>query len=112
MGLFERRSAASHLDNFLQLAVDLSFINWIVLVNDLNKISQPMLDRCQVIRLPAPSPSQIAEIAAREIELRGLQPELLAAITAQVRSGKISSLRTLDKLLDAASAAASRSILN
>lgn len=112
VGLFEKRSAAGHLDNYLQVAVDLSFINWIVLVNDLARISQPLLDRCQVIRLPPPSPTEIAAIASREIERRSLEPELLAAITAQVRAGKITSLRTLGKLLDAASAAASRPILN
>lgn len=112
VGLLEQQSAANHLDNYLQLAVDLSFINWIILVNDLSRISQPLLDRCQVIRLPAPTAEDIASIAAREIERRGLEPELLDAITAEVRAGKITSLRTLNKLLDAASAAASRPILN
>ena len=112
VGLFEKRSAANHLDNYIQLAVDLSFISWIILVNDLSRISQPVIDRCEVIRLPPPSPDDIAQIASREIEHRGLQPELLAAVTAQVRAGKITSLRTLAKLLDAASAAASRPILN
>ena len=112
VGLLEKQSAASFLDNYLQLAVDLSFINWIILVNDLSRISQPLLDRCELIRLPPPSPDDVARIAAREIERRGLEPELLDAITAQVRAGNITSLRTLSKLLDAASAAASRPILN
>nr|WP_314262451.1 AAA family ATPase [uncultured Devosia sp.] len=112
VGLFEKQSAASHLDNYLQLAVDLSFINWVVLVNDLSRISQPLLDRCQVIRLAPPSPKEIAHIASLEIERRGLDPELVDAINAEVRRGKITSLRTLHKLLEVASAASSRPILN
>lgn len=112
VGLFEKRSAAQHLDNYLQLAVDLSFINWVVLVNDLSRIPQPLLDRCQVIRLPPPSPSEIAHIASIEIERRGLDPALVKAMTKEVRKGRITSLRTLHKLLEAASAAASRPLLN
>lgn len=112
VGLFEKQSAASHLDNYLQLTVDLSFINWVILVNDLSRISQPLLDRCQVIRLPPPSPRDIAHIASLEIERRGLEPGLVTTITKAVRSGKITSLRTLQKLLDAADAASARSILN
>ena len=112
VGLLEKRSAAAHMDNYLQLAVDLSFINWIVLVNDATRLSQPFLDRCQVIRMALPTPQEIADIAAREIERRGLEPELVTPITKAVRTGKINSLRTLHKLLDAASAAASRPLLN
>ncbi|HTN62756.1 MAG TPA: AAA family ATPase [Devosia sp.] len=112
VGLLEKRSAAAHMDNYLQLAVDLSFINWIILVNDATRLSQPFLDRCKVIRMAPPTPQEIADIAAREIERRGLEPELVITITKSVRSGQITSLRTLHKLLDAAAAASARSILN
>lgn len=112
VGLLEKRSAAAHMDNYLQLTVDLSFTNWIILVNDATRLSRAFLDRCQVIRMSPPTPDEIADIAAREIERRGLAPELVVPITKSVRSGKITSLRTLHKLLDAASAAASRPLLN
>lgn len=112
VGLLEKRSAAAHMDNYLQLTVDLSFINWIILVNDATRLSRAFLDRCQVIRMARPTPDEIADIAAREIARRGLAPELVTPITKAVRSGKITSLRTLHKLLDAASAATSRPLLN
>jgi len=112
VGLLEKRSAAAHMDNYLQLAVDLSFINWIILVNDATRLSQPFLDRCQIIRMAPPTPQEIADIAALEIERRGLEPELVITITKAVRSGKITSLRTLHKLLDVANAASARSTLN
>lgn len=108
VGLLERRSAAAHIDNFLQLQVDMSFVNWIILVNDLARLSRQLLDRCQVIRLPPPSPADIGHIAAQEIERRGLEPELVEPIRQAVRKGKITSLRKLHKLLDAAAAASSR----
>lgn len=112
VGLLEKRSAAAHMDNYLQLAVDLSFINWIILVNDATRLSQPFLDRCQIIRMAPPTPQEIADIATREIERRGLEPELVALITKAVRKGKITSVRTLHKALDAAKAASARSTLN
>ena len=108
VGLLEKRSAAAHVDSFLQLQVDVSFINWIILVNDLDRLSKQLLDRCQVIRLPPPSPADIGHIAAQEIERRGLEPELVEPIREAVRKGKITSLRKLHKLLDAAAAASSR----
>lgn len=112
VGLLEKRSAAAHLDHFTQLTIDMSFINWVILVNDIEKLSQPLLDRCQVIRLPPPTPGEIEQIAAREIDHRGLEPELVATLIKAVRVGKITSLRKLHKLLDAAAAAAARPLLN
>lgn len=112
VGLLEKRSAAAHLDHYTQLSIDLSFLNWVILVNDLSRISKPLLDRCTVIQLAPPSPEIIAVIAAREIERRELATELVAPITKAVRSGKITSLRTLNKLLNAAAAAAARPLLN
>ncbi|KKC32971.1 hypothetical protein WH91_11270, partial [Devosia psychrophila] len=112
VGLFEKSSAAAHLDHFTQLTIDMSFINWVILVNDVERLSKPFVDRCQVIRLPPPSVAEITQIATREIERRGLEPELVAAIAKAVRKGRVTSLRTLHKLLDAAAAASARHLLN
>lgn len=112
VGLLEKRTAAAHLDHFTQLTIDLSFLNWVILTNDAGRLSPPLLDRCRVIRLPSPTPEEIGIIAAREIARRGLEPELVAPITQAVRRGQITSLRRLHKLLDAASAASARPILN
>lgn len=112
VGLLEKRSAAAHLDHFTQLTVDMSFINWVILVNDTERLSQPLLDRCQVVRLPPPSTGEIELIAAREIERRGLEPALVGTLIKAVRVGKITSLRKLHKLLDAAAAASARPLLN
>lgn len=108
VGMLERSSAKKHMDNFLQLQVDLTFINWVILVNDLERLSKPLVDRCQVIRLAAPTPSEIASIAAREIERRGLEPEIVGPIIRATKAGKLTSMRQLHRLLDRAAAASSR----
>lgn len=110
--LLEQRTAAAHVDHFLQSRVDLSFINWILLCNDLNRIAKPVRDRCIVIRMAAPSVDEIADIARREVARRGLAPELIPPLVRAVRSGRLSSLRKLHKALDAAAAAAARPLLN
>ena len=110
--LLERSTAAAYYDHFLQWPVDLSFINWIMLCNDLNRIAKPVRDRCMVIRMPAPDASQMAEIAHGEIVRRELPDDLLIPILRAVRAGRLTSLRKLHKALDAAAAAASRPFIN
>lgn len=108
LGVIEPRAAKAYQDPFLQLEVDLSFVNWILMSNDLDRIAQPVRDRCIVIKLPPLQPTDFAVIAEREIERRGLAPELLPTLVQAVRSGRIKSLRKLHKALDAAAAAAAR----
>lgn len=108
LGVLEQRSAKAYQDQFLQLTVDLSFCNWILMANDISRIAKPIIDRCIVVRLPSLKPRDIETIAESEIARRGLDPELLPALVQAVRSGRLSSLRTLNKALDAAAAAASR----
>lgn len=110
--LLQRSTAAAHVDHFLQSRVDLSFINWILLCNDLNRIARPVRDRCTVIRLNAPDVDEIAEIARREVQRRGLPDELVAPLIRAVRTGRLTSLRKLHKALDRADAAAARPLLN
>ena len=112
VGLLEATTAKAHLDHYTQATLDMRFINWIILVNDLNRLSKPFLDRCQVIRLPKLTSGDFAKIAAGEIERRGLEPELVEPLAKAVRSGRITSLRKLNKALDAAEAASARPILN
>jgi len=90
--LLERSTAAAYYDHFLQWPVDLSFINWIMLCNDLNRIAKPVRDRCIVIRMSAPDASQMAEIAQREIARRELPEDLLVPILRAVRAGRLIEL--------------------
>jgi hypothetical protein len=112
VGLLEPRGARAYLDPFLQLNVDLSFINWVLICNDLNRIAKPVRDRCIVVNLGALTPHDIAVIAEAEIARRGLAPQLAVPLVRAAKSGKLTSLRKLHKALDAAAAAASRPLLH
>ena len=112
VGLLEPRAARAYLDPYLQLNVDLSFINWVLICNDLNRIAKPVRDRCIVVKLGQLKPHDIAVIAEAEIARRGLAPELAAPLVRAAKSGRLTSLRKLHKALDAAAAAASRPLLH
>jgi hypothetical protein len=105
LGFLELQSAKVVRDQYLNLQIDFSYVNWILLANDLDKISQPLRDRCKVIVIPPLTAKDLSLIATREITRRGLAPELLAPILRACARGELKSLRKLHKALDAAAAA-------
>lgn len=112
IGLVQRETAKVYRDSHLQMTVDLSYLNFIFLANDLRRIAVPLRDRVKVVQLDPPTARQIADIAAQEVERRGLDPGLVPILRRATATGKIRSLRKLHKLLDAAQATKSRPLLN
>ena len=112
IGLVQRETAKVYRDSHLQMTVDLSYLNFIFLANDLSRIAAPFRDRVKVVQLDPPTARQIADIAAQEVERRGLDPRLVPILRRATATGKIRSLRKLHKLLDAAQATKSRPLLN
>jgi len=60
-------------DNYLDLPFDLSKVMFITTANTLDAISQPLLDRMEIIRLPGYSQQEKLEIAVRYLWPRRLQ---------------------------------------
>ncbi len=112
IGLVQRETAKVYRDSHLQMTVDLSYLNFIFLANDLSRIAAPLRDRVKVVQLDPPTAQQIADIATREVERRGLDPGLVPVLRRAAAMGKIRSLRKLHKLLDTAQATKSRPLLN
>lgn len=112
IGVAQRETAQIYRDSHLQITVDLSHLNLIFLANDLNRIAVPLRDRLKIVQLGLPTPEEIAGIAAREVERRGLDPSLVPVLRKATASGQIRSLRRLHKLLDAAQATRNRPLLN
>ena len=112
IGLVQRDTAKVYRDSHLQMTVDLSYLNFISLANDLSRIAPPLKDRVKVVHLYPPTARQIADIATREVGRRGLDPGLVPVLRRATATGKIRSLRKLHKLLDAAQATKSRPLLN
>lgn len=59
-------------DNFLQVSVDVSYCPIILTANELDDISAPLVDRCEVIRFPELTEEHIAQVV-----LRSVLPELV-----------------------------------
>ena len=112
IGIAQRETAQVYQDSYLQIVVDLSHLNLVFVANDLDRIAAPLRDRLKVVQLGQPTPGEIAEIAAREVERRGLDPGLIPVLRKATAAGQIRSLRRLHKLLDAAQATRSRPLLN
>jgi len=100
----EQTTAGRVREHFLQIDLDLRFLNWVLLANDLDKVPKTVRDRCKVIQIPALTPKNLAAMAGAEVRRRHLQPELIAHLTRACARGQIKSLRKLNKALDAAEA--------
>ena len=64
-GLLEERSAARFEDEFLNLPIDASRINWILTANDLSHVPEPIVSRMSVVHVPAPDKDQLRKIVAQ-----------------------------------------------
>lgn len=100
----EPSTAGRVREHFLQIDLDLRFLNWILLANDIDKVPRTVRDRCKVVQIPALTPKDLAPVAEAEVRKRHLEPELIAALTRACAKGQIKSLRKLTKALDAAEA--------
>ena len=98
----EPATAGRVREHFLQIDLDLRFLNWILLANDLDKVPTTVRDRCKVVQIPALTPKDLAAVAQAEVRRRHLEPELIAELTRACAKGQINSLRKLNKALDAA----------
>lgn len=100
----ERQTAGRIREHFMQIDLDLRFLNWLLLANDLDKIPRTVRDRCKVIQIPPLMPRDLAAIAEAEVLRRHLELELIPELTRACARGQIKSLRKLHKTLDAAEA--------
>ena len=108
----EPTTAGRVREHFLQIDLDLRFLNWVLLANDLDKVPKTVRDRCKIIQIPALTPNDLAVMAEAEVRRRLLEPELIAHLTCACARGQIKSLRKLNKALDAAEATLRRPTLH
>lgn len=100
----EPQTAGRVREHFLQVDLDLSFLNWILLANDIDKVPRTVRDRCKVIQILPLTPKDLAAMAEAEVHRRHLEPKLIDELTRACAKGQIKSLRKLSKALDAAEA--------
>lgn len=100
----EPQTAGRVREHFLQIDLDLRFLNWVLLANDIDKVPRTVRDRCKIIQLAPLTTRDLAAMAKAEVRRRRLEPEIVAELIRACAKGRIKSLRKLNKALDAAEA--------
>lgn len=76
--LLEPTEAVHYHERFLMSAVDASDINWLFTANDLDRITAPLLSRCDVYEMPTPAREHVRpivrSIVAEHARSLGLHP--------------------------------------
>jgi hypothetical protein len=107
LGMLEPQSAVQWMDPYLMAPVDLSHVLWIATANSLEGLTAALLDRCRIIKVPAPGIEHLPQLGnhlVREaLKDRGvdnrwalpLDAVELAALTRAWRGGSIRKLTRL-----------------
>ena len=87
LGLLEPRSAANYVDQFLEVPVDYSALNWIFTANDVEPVPLPLRNRLRVLRCPDPGPEHLALLApqllASEYAMRGFGEQWIEPLSGE-----------------------------
>ena len=114
LGLLETETARNWECPYFRVRFDMSRVNWILVSNDTARLPGPLLDRCRVVRLSAPS---VAEERAFVLRVAGekLGRErggLLAEAIARESGGRQLGLRRLRRMIEAAGAIDYRMVIH
>lgn len=104
--LLEPMSAQRWTCPYFKLPFNLSWINWIITVNDHRTLSAPLLSRCPPILVPYPTREHLVRFAGREGQRRDLSDTSIEAIgealTRAMKQGYQPDLRVVLRMLDLA----------
>lgn len=102
----EPETARRYRDPAIEMAVDLSHVNYVMTANSLAGIPGPLLDRCRIIEVPAPEWQHVGSIVRGIVEkiragivdprlVPDLAPDEIEAIARQWRGGSLRRLRDI-----------------
>jgi hypothetical protein len=109
LGLLEPKTSKCWQDPYLEAAVDISHIIWIATANSIQDVTSPLLDRCRILSIPAPSVSHLSGLAQAMLRTacveRGLDSRWAFALDGEERQAlatawKGGSLRGLRRMID------------
>jgi hypothetical protein len=114
--LLERMTAATWECPFFQIRLDMSWVNWVMTVNNRQGLPEPLQSRCTVLDLPALSTPELVAFARRQGEHRNL-PETAISSLEDILCRRASrahnySLRDVNNMLDRAEMLVSRPTLH
>lgn len=115
--LMEPTTARRWVCPYYQIPFDMSRVNWIMTTNSLDGMPEAFLDRVRVVRLPDPTPEQVALAGRRMIKDRIADPddrEMAEAALSRLLGdlGRGVSLRTASRAVDDIRAALETPALN
>lgn len=62
VGLFERETASSWFDPYVEANCDLSHLSWLMTANEVGSIPPVLRDRCRIIRFPVPGRKHLSKL--------------------------------------------------
>jgi len=95
--MLEPSTAAAYQSPYLEAVVDLSHVSWIICVNDVSQLPQPLLDRTSVLSCDMPDGDHLRALV-RRILGDEVEAQIVDMATDAVRRGR--SLRWLHRLAD------------
>lgn len=103
-------SATNFTDNFLSFPINASYCPIILTANDIDCVSQPLIDRCHVIHFPTPSETDIINIVSEQtipsvkksLNIKGVEfpNELVYLLVSSMYQNGITSIRQYQTIVE------------
>ncbi|WP_386176893.1 AAA family ATPase [Sulfitobacter sp. R86518] len=93
--MLEPTTSEAYQSPYLEAPVNLSHISWIICVNDISHLPQPMLDRSRVLTCDMPQGAHLSALVRRVLG-EEVDPQVVELATKAVKRGR--SLRWLRRL--------------
>lgn len=78
-GYLDRSTSKKYRDKSLDAEADLSAVSYISTANDVTRLPATLRDRCRILRVPAPTPAHLPQLAASIVNDMALEDELFAS---------------------------------
>ena len=117
LGLLEPESARAWDCPYFRVRIDMSHLSWVMTANTLETLPEPVLSRCQVLRIPDVTPEQLQGFARRRGEAMELPDAAVDAVVEVIDRAPETlrsrlSLRDVNRMLERAQDLASRPTLH
>lgn len=114
--LLEQLTAMAWNCPYFRVTLDMSWLSFVLLANDIARLPEPLLSRCSVVNLSALSIDELRSFVLQEGSRRGLSEASLAAVDSAIRATATmpgqASLRTVIRLLERAETLERRPMLS
>jgi len=117
LGLLEPESARAWDCPYFRVRINMSHLSWVMTANTLRTLPEPVLSRCQVLRIPDVTPAQLQDFARRRGAALGLSEVAIGAVAEVIDRMPATlhlrlSLRDVNRMLERAEDLASRPTLH